>query len=176
MPVRTENGILAVTHRSSNDSVRDSGDDADVITSVFIVGISLLLFLYWFRYTCSLILSTGLEKDYRREVAEANQLHFLEIERDLDATVDEPLDAMKQCLDKDYRLVTFLQRQTAGGGGEGAILEQVMLRANFRLLSLGYRLSRRLRPNLARRALEEMTRIIGHFANSFGAQAAGVAI
>ena len=49
-----------------------------MLVSILIIVVSLALFLYWFRYTCVLILSAKTSRDYAAEIASANQLRFLE--------------------------------------------------------------------------------------------------
>lgn len=47
-----------------------------MIGSILVLTVSLILFLYWFRYTCLLILSAKPAKDYSGQVAQVNQLSF----------------------------------------------------------------------------------------------------
>ena len=47
-----------------------------------------------------------------------------------------------------------------------------MLQLNYRLMSTWCSVSQRFSPEAARRALDEMSMIVSHFANSLGEQAA----
>ena len=55
----------------------------EFVTTVFITVSSVLLFGYWFRYTCLLILSAKTTRDFAGEVVMANQLGFLEVQAQL---------------------------------------------------------------------------------------------
>ena len=52
----------------------------ELVTTVIITASSVLLFGYWFRYTCLLILSAKTTRDFAGQVAAANQLGFLEVQ------------------------------------------------------------------------------------------------
>lgn len=138
------------------------------ITFLITVG-SAVLFAYWFRYTCLLILSAKTTRDYAGEVARANGLSFLEIQARLRDGAEADLDPLQISLDRDYALVTLALGQTE------ATLEDRMLRLNYRLTSLWYQAVRRVAPSSARSALDEMSMMISHFANAMGERAAGSA-
>src|SRR5579864_5727226 len=59
--------------------------------SLILAGVSVSLFIYWLRYTCQLILSAKSARDYTRDVAEANNLLFLQVQEEL-AKVRERFD------------------------------------------------------------------------------------
>src|SRR5258706_2540942 len=81
-------------------------------TIVLTVG-SLLLLAYWFRYTCLLILSAKTTRDFAGEVAEANQLSFLEVQARLRAEGPADLDHLHSALDRDYARLTQVLGQTS---------------------------------------------------------------
>ena len=97
-----------------------------MIASILIIAVSLVLFLYWFRYTCVLILSTRTTRDYGAEVARANQLNFVGIQNALQEPEAEDLDSLRRSLDRDYRLVTSLMKQASGLEVGGDALEEIM--------------------------------------------------
>jgi hypothetical protein len=140
-----------------------------MISSLLIVTFSVVLFLYWFRYTCLLILKTGTSRDYARQVALANHLSFLEVSKQLqkDPGVDQ-LAGLHDSLARDYRVLTYLLRHAAGFPFRGRSLEQWMLMIDFRLMEIDYAFTRRFGSSQARRALEEMSYIVSHFANAMG--------
>jgi hypothetical protein len=147
-----------------------------MLASILIIAISTLLFLYWFRYTCILILSTKTSKDYTRQVAAANQLRFVEVQGALrEPSEVASLDQLERALDRDYHVVSYLLRQTEDleieGETSGMGMEQHMLRLDFHAMRLWYRLSRRVSDSAARGALHEMSMVVGHLANAFGEQA-----
>jgi hypothetical protein len=138
--------------------------------SIFIIAVSLVLFHYWFRYTCVLILSTKTVKDFSADVVEANQLSFLRVQTLLKASGGESLGALEELIERDYRLVTYLMGQAAEFHVGGSSPEQIMLRIDFRLMKCWYALTHRVSDSRARAALAEMAEIVGHFANAFGEQ------
>jgi hypothetical protein len=144
----------------------------ELITTVIITVSSVLLFGYWFRYTCLLILSTKTARDYAGEVAAANRLGFVDIQNLLRANFPE-LDLLRDALDRDYAIVTRLLNQLACQG-EFA-MEKRMLSVNYRLMSAWYAVSSRFSATSARRALDELSQVVAHFANVLGEQAASSA-
>src|SRR5689334_7001738 len=73
------------------------------------VAISFGLLIYWFRYSCRLILSARPAQDYARTVAEANELRFLDVQRELpNAYERSQLDILAKQLEGDYHLLKFL--------------------------------------------------------------------
>ncbi|HYL96209.1 MAG TPA: hypothetical protein VET69_10425 [Terriglobales bacterium] len=141
-----------------------------VVTIGMTVG-SLLLFGYWFRYTCLLILSAKTTQDYAGEVAAANQLSFLEVQATLRAGVPAALDPLQAALDRDYALVTYLLKNAALAAGHRSV-ETRMLAMNYGLMRAWFRLSRQFSLEASRRALEEMSQVVAHLANVMGEQAA----
>jgi hypothetical protein len=54
----------------------------------------------------------------------------------------------------------------------GDALENRMLMIDYQIMRVFYLITRNLYPKQARRALEEMSDIVGHFANSMGERVA----
>ena len=140
-----------------------------MLVSILIIGVSLTLFLYWFRYTCVLILSAKTSRDYAAQIASANQLTFLETRDHLmDESSAAPLENIHRSLDRDYRLLTYLLRHGSSDGSPGRSLENRILMIDFRLMSIWYWLTRRVSSQRARYALLEMASIVSHLANTMG--------
>ncbi len=144
-----------------------------MIFSLIMTGVSLGLFLFWLRYTCQLILSAKSAHDYTRDVAEANDLRFLQVQREL-AQVRErvDLDTLRSKLEKDYRLLVYLLVHGPSFHVNGDRLEQFMLMLNFRLLKAYYALTCPISVSKGKRALQEMTQVVGYFANRMGERSA----
>lgn len=142
--------------------------------NVLFVAISGVLLVYWFRYTCLLILSTRAIRDYAAAVAEANALMFPEIQEKLAGEIPEAahLDALHRALDRDYRLLTCLMRHGAEFRMAGRRLEHRMLVLDFHIMRAWYAVSSRLSARQSRHALEEMVHIVRHFADTMGECAA----
>jgi hypothetical protein len=146
----------------------------ELITTVIITASSVLLFGYWFRYTCLLILSAKTARDFAGQVASANQLGFLEVQAQLRAA-SVNLDSLRDTLDRDYAVLSSMLKQVRGSSVEESSLETTMLSLNYRVMRAWYRVSGVFSPAAARKALEEMSMVIAHFANAMGQQAEGAA-
>jgi hypothetical protein len=147
----------------------------ELVTTVIITASSVLLFAYWFRYTCLLILSAKTTRDFAGQVANANQLGFLEVQAQLRESAGN-LDLLRDTLDRDYALLSRMLKQSADSSPEGSSLEQTMLALNYRVMRACYRLSSAVSPVAGRKALEEMSMVVAHFANAMGQQNAGAAV
>jgi len=141
----------------------------ELITTVVITVSSILLFGYWFRYTCLLILSAKTARDYVSDVAAANQLGFLEVQSSLRAGSPD-LDRLRDTLDRDYAVLARILTNSSKSG-----MEERMLGINYRCMRTWYRISSQFSPAAARQALDEMSMVVAHFANTMGQQAAGAA-
>lgn len=151
-----------------------SGFMIELIATVIITASSVLLFGYWFRYTCLLILSTKTVRDYAGEIAAANQLGFLEIQSQLRGGSPE-LDRLRGLLDRDYAVLTSLLKHASAGAPKDLGIETRMLEINYRLMGAWYRVSSRFSAAAARRALDEMSLVVAYFANTMGERAAASA-
>ncbi len=139
-----------------------------MVASILIIVFSVALFVYWFRYTCLLILSARTAKDYARQVAQANQLGFLDVQTSLATSSGVAFDAFHSALARDYQAITYLLSHAGNIQGEDNGLEQLMLRIDFRIMSLAYRVVPKSSPVYAQKVLSEMADIVSHFANSMG--------
>ena len=146
----------------------------ELLTTIIITASSVLLFGYWFRYTCLLILSAKTTRDYAGQVVTANQLGFLEVQAQLRANVDS-LDSLRAILDRDYAVLSGLLKQAGESPSEGSSMEKSMLALDYRVMHAWSRVAGTFSPSAARQALEEMSMVVAHFANSMGRQAAGAA-
>jgi hypothetical protein len=140
----------------------------ELIATIGITSSSVLLFGYWFRYTCLLILNAKTARDYAGEVARANQLSFLEVQSQLQRQAPAGLDGLQMALDRDYAIVTYLLKRAMSGSPGQAALETRMIEIDYRLMRVWYRVSRSFSVVAAREALQEMSLVVAHFANSVG--------
>ncbi|HUA86066.1 MAG TPA: hypothetical protein VMB85_19555 [Bryobacteraceae bacterium] len=129
----------------------------------------MLLLAYWFRYTCLLMLSARTSRDYAASVALANQLSFLEVQSMLQDSHD--LDRLKELLDRDYKVLTYLLKNAAHPSNGGDAVENRMLEVDYRLMRAWYSVARRFSPSAALTAVDEMAQVVAHFANSMGERA-----
>ena len=131
----------------------------ELVATVVITLSSVLLFGYWFRYTCLLILSAKTTQDFAAKVATANQLQFLEVQSQLQSQGTN-LSLMQDALNRDYVTVCQLLKQADSND-----MENRMLGVHFRMMNAWFSVSRQ------RGALEQMSQVVAHFANSLGEQA-----
>ena len=127
---------------------------------------SVLLFGYWFRYTCLLILSTKTIRDHAGSMAAAHQLSFLQVQSQLRGSASANLAPLHDALDRDYAIVMRLLAQKRSSAQSG--MESWMLQMNYRLMGSWARVSSRFSPAAACRALDEMSQVVAHFANAMG--------
>lgn len=140
-----------------------------MIGSLIILTVSFVLFAYWFRYTCLLILSAKPAKDYSEQVAANNRMAFPAVRRQLQAELaGGQLHALQASLDHDYRVINYLLRHAKDLDAEGAPVEQLMLAADYQVMKLLYAVSRWMGLPGARRALVEMADILSYFAHAIG--------
>lgn len=143
--------------------------------SLIIVGFSLALFLYWFRYTCVLILSARTAKDFTARVAQTNGLELVRVQAALKQSPEAgELTELEAALRHDYYLLTALVRHAARFQISGPQLEQRILIADFQVQAAWFQLARRLPGSqaYAQAAVNEMADIVAHFANAMGERAA----
>ncbi len=144
----------------------------ELVATVVITASSVLLFAYWFRYTCLLILSAKTARDYTSDVAYSNKLGFPEVQAQLRQESSPDLDRLRAALDNDYRVVRQLLKYMPRTEEGPSSLETQMLAINYRLMGTWYRMSRHFSGSTAARALGEMSMVVAHFANLMGEQAA----
>ena len=139
----------------------------ELVATLIITASSILLFGYWFRSTCLLILSAKTARYYAGEVAAANQLGFLVAQAELTANTPN-LDRLRDLLDRDYAVLGRLLKTYPGD----SVMENRMLGINYQVMETWYRLNRRFSAAAARRAIEEMATVVAHMANAVGERAA----
>jgi len=133
-----------------------------MIASVLIITFSLLLFVYWFRYSCLLLLRRTADQP----VAEAERFHYVAVQQGLKAGLQ--LDPLHKALDRDYRVLTYLLEHAAG-----LELEQVeyrLLVLDYKVMQSWYRLTKSAAPAQARRALGEMADVLHVLVGRIGEQ------
>jgi hypothetical protein len=141
-----------------------------MLVNLVIIACSLLLLVYWFRYTCLLILNT---KSAVREASEFPYPRRFSVETALDGGANSrAMGDIGELLARDYRLLTYLLRHTAGLEVGGLTLEHRLLMLDFRLMQLWYGLARLLFPQQARTALKEMSEIVAYFGSAVGERTA----
>jgi hypothetical protein len=138
-----------------------------MLAGILIIVFSAALFIYWFRYSCILILRSRAEVAAASAAVLDSRFSFGEV---LERLKSEPaLDALQASLEQDYRVLTYLIEHAAGL--KLASLEDRLLMFDYRVMQGVYRLTRIAAPAQARKALYEMASVLGVLAHSIGEQA-----
>ena len=133
-----------------------------MISSVLIITFSLVLFVYWFRYSCLLLLRRSADAP----VAAADRFNYVTVQQGLKTGL--ALDPLCQSLDRDYRVLTYLLDHAAGLELER--LEYRLLVLDYKMMHGWYRLTKWAAPQQARRALAEMADVVNVLVGRIGAQ------
>ena len=141
-----------------------------MITSLLILLFSVVLFVYWFRYTCHLILKTGRQVLAGR-VAVGSEWCCANIHESLrTASEDLKLEPLQRSVEQDFLLLRYLFQHAADV--DVPSLEQRLLSLDYQVMHIWYRLTRHASSPLARRALVEMSEIVHYLAARVGQRAA----
>jgi hypothetical protein len=135
-----------------------------MLASILIIVFSLVLFVYWFRYSCILLLRSRADQP-AAEAADGFQ--YADVQQQLPTAVE--LDPLHRALDRDYKVLTYLSEHAAGLKLER--VEYRLLVLDYKVMRGWYRLTRSSAPQQARRALAEMADILGVLVGRIGEQA-----
>jgi hypothetical protein len=138
-----------------------------MVAGTLIIALSLALFVYWFRYSCILILRNRCEAAEASSSVVDSRFSFGEVRDQLKSGF--ALDPLHASLERDYRVLTYLIEHAAGLELES--LEDRLLIFDYRVMQCVYRLSRTVAPLRARKALSEMASVLGVLAHRIGEQA-----
>ena len=140
-----------------------------MIVSILIIVFSAGLLVYWFRYSCLLLLrnsavhTDAVVPDERFSIGKV-------LER---VRTEEQLAPLERALDRDYHMLSYLLKHAADL--ELASIENRMLILDYKLMRLCYKLTRVIAPSLSRKALTEMAKVLGAVARQAGHQSEEVA-
>jgi hypothetical protein len=138
-----------------------------MLAGILIIALSLALFIYWFRYSCILILRNRSEIAAASTIARDNRFSYGDV---LERLRSEPsLDVLQASLERDYRVLKYLMEHAVGL--ELASLEDRLLMLDYRVMQAVYRITRTAYPQQARNAISEMATVLGVIAHRIGEQA-----
>lgn len=141
--------------------------------SILIILASFAMLVYWFRYSCLLILDSQWDGDLARRVAEQNDMSFSRLEYSLGRVkCDAELDELYFQLDRDLASVRQLLAANKRQAEDGDQLELKMLLTNFNVLRVQYWFARLGWFAQAQQSLREMSRVVGYLASLTEAQSA----
>jgi hypothetical protein len=126
-----------------------------MIAGTFIIVISVVLFVYWLRYSCVLLLRNAEERAAGSAPADDRFNVGSVIER---LKTESELDPLERALERDYHVVSYLISHAADL--ELASIENRLLILNYRLMRTWSRITRSYAPEQSRRALTEMASVL----------------
>ena len=138
-----------------------------MVASVVVIIFSCGLLLYWFRYTCILLVRNGAEEVRVANAAVQNSFSFGDVRDRLLSEAE--LDPLHKSLQRDYQVLTYLVRHASGL--ELANWEERLLVWDYRLMQFWYAVTRTAAPEQARAALGEMAAVLGILAGRIGHRA-----
>jgi hypothetical protein len=138
-----------------------------MLTSFLIIVFSLILFVYWFRYSCILLLRNFSEEPVVADRLADSRFSFLQVREQLQSSPD--LDPLRRSLDRDYRMISYLLQHAPDLGLQS--IEDRLLVLDYRVMRCYYLVTRVMAPLHARRALAEMAQVLGILAQKIGEQA-----
>src|SRR5260370_24253404 len=129
-----------------------------------IILFSVVLFVYWFRYSCLVMLQN--RTGYGAEAANGPALSFPAVRERLKGSESGVgvLDQLHRDLSNDYRIICFLLRCSAEKGVDP--IERRLLMVDYWMMQGWYSVSRRAAPVQPRKALEEISIIVRYLACS----------
>jgi hypothetical protein len=141
-----------------------------VFGSLIIAGVSAVLLLYWFRYSCLLIVRSRKEDDLASEVAQANGLSFPDVRAQVDSVPPRSLEALYRSLEDDRRILTYLITHTLEP--DVSLMERNLLAMDYALMRAWYKVASVISLVCARAALREMSDLVGCLACAMGRSSA----
>ncbi len=134
-----------------------------MITSVFIIAISVILLVYWLRYSCVMLLRSAQERTAVSPVAD-ERFSISSVRERLRTEGD--LDSLERALERDYHVVTYLIEHAADL--ELASIENKLLVIDYKLMRVWSHLTRTTAPEQSRKALAEMASVLGVLVDQMG--------
>jgi hypothetical protein len=139
-----------------------------LLASVIIIIVSAGLFVYWFRWTCVLLLAQRSGAEYASKVTSTIRLNFPQVQAALlESAQIASLKRVHDGLENDLRILTDLLGQS---GNES--IEHRILAIDYKLMQAWYKATSAAgNVSMAKFALGEMSAIMGYFADALGQNA-----
>ena len=123
--------------------------------------------MYWFRYSCILLLRAHAERTASASAVPDIKFCFAEVQASLKTA--PALDPLHLALQRDYEILIYLLQHAAGLSLDS--FEDRLLVLDYKVMQWWYRLTRIAAPQQARQALYEMASILNVLAQKMGEQA-----
>jgi len=138
-----------------------------MVSSILIILFSLVLLIYWFRYSCMLLLRNRMEAAVSVRTVKDSRFSFGAVQEQLKTA--EALDPLHRSLQRDYEVFVYLVEHASGLSLES--FEDRLLRLDYRIMQGRYDLTKRMFPRQARLALSEMASIMAILVGRMSEQA-----
>jgi len=138
-----------------------------MLSSIFIIVICAALLVYWFRYTCILLVRNGAEEAQSFSPAAQASFSFHDVQNRLGS--EAQLDPLHHALQRDYEVLTYLVRHASGLAFES--FEERLLVWDYQLMQGWYSVTKTAAPEQARSALREMASVLMILAGRIGNRA-----
>jgi hypothetical protein len=138
-----------------------------MLASVLIIAFSVVLFIYWFRYSCMLLLRNAMEEVAAATLEPDTRFSISDVQSKLKAS--HALDPLASALHRDYLVLTYLVQHAPTL--ELGSFEDRLLMLDYQVMQVYYRATRALFPEQARRALTEMASVLDVMVHKMGQQA-----
>jgi len=138
-----------------------------MLASILIIGFSLVLFVYWFRATCQLLLRSHAEQTVGAPATASDQFSFPQVQMML--KTEPELDSLHTLLNQDFRVLSYVRQHAASL--ESGSFEDKLLILDYRIMQWYFRIMNVVVPSQARNALSEMATVVGVLAHRMSPQA-----
>jgi hypothetical protein len=138
-----------------------------MLASILIIAFSLILFVYWFRATCQLLLRNHAEQAAAAPATANGQFRFPQVQQMLQA--EPELGPLQSLLNQDFRVLSYV-RQHAASLESGSFEDQLLI-LDYRVMQWYFRVVNVILPGQARNALSEMATVVGALAYRMSPQA-----
>jgi len=123
--------------------------------------------VYWFRYSCILLLRDQAERMASASAVPDIKFCFADVQARLKTA--PVLDPLHVALQRDYEILIYLLQHAAGLSLES--FEDRLLVVDYKVMQWWYRLTRIAAPQQARHALYEMASVLNVLAQKMSEQA-----
>src|SRR5689334_4977452 len=119
-----------------------------MLPSIVIIICSMGLLVYWFRYTCILLVRNSAEELRSSSAAAAqSSFSFAEIQVRLEGDGTTQLDPLHSALQRDYQVLSYLLEHASGLALES--FEERLLVWDYKLMQVWYSFTRIVAPHQA---------------------------
>ena len=133
-----------------------------MLASILIIVFSLVLLVYWFRYSCLLIV-----RNHGPVAVVDSRFNIAQVQERL--RTGDDLDPLHLSLERDYKVLSYLLRHAAAL--ELDSFEDKLLVIDYSIMRFWYRIARVAAPEQARHALVEMASVLEILAGKIGERA-----